>query len=100
MRTITQAAGSHAHVFIGTSLNRDLGDEMKIMVIATGFGQPVNRDPEEMSFPASGSALPFPFGRSTGKENQPEPFHAAGPGSEINRRGGSQMPPFLRNLID
>ncbi len=100
VRTITQAAGSHAHVFIGTSLNRDLGDEMKIMVIATGFGQPVNRDPEEMSFPASGSALPFPFGRSTGKENQPEPFHAAGPGSEINRRGGSQMPPFLRNLID
>ncbi|NLP04323.1 cell division protein FtsZ [Candidatus Fermentibacteria bacterium] len=100
VRTITQAAGNQAHVFLGTSLHKELGDEMKITVIATGFGQPVNTEPEEMPFPSAKAGAPFPFNGRTGRENQPDPFHPVGSGSEINRMGSNQVPPFLRNLID
>jgi cell division protein FtsZ len=98
MATITRAAGNQAQCFLGTSFRDDLGDELKITVIATGFGKPVQREPEEMVLPAS-MGIPFPIAQGTGREHERETFRSSGSGAELSRNNSS-VPSFLRRAVD
>jgi cell division protein FtsZ len=96
MQFITSTSGSQAHVFMGASIDEELGDEMKITVIATGFGQPVVREPEEVVYPMD-APVSFPSQRAARSPENPA-IQPVGPGSRVEMR--SQAPAFLRRLVN
>ncbi len=99
MEIVTKAAGSQANVFMGTSINDKLGEEMRITVIATGFGSPIPEDPEEITLPSQRLAQ-FNFRESVPVERETVPFQPSSKSSEIDNRKSHQVPPFLRRAVD
>jgi cell division protein FtsZ len=98
MRFITATSGMQAHVFMGASIDESLGDEMKITVIATGFGQQVAREPEEVFLPSIDSGISFPSQRAARIPESPsiQPM-SPGPKLETREKG---IPTFLRKTMN
>ena len=53
---ITQATHPDANIIFGSVFDEDMGDEMLITVIATGFGSPEENDAQKMGAPAAQTA--------------------------------------------
>lgn len=53
---ITQATHPDANIIFGSVFDEDMGDEMLITVIATGFGSPEENDAQKMGAPAAAPA--------------------------------------------
>lgn len=53
---ITQATHPDANIIFGSVFDEDMGDEMLITVIATGFGSPEENDAQKMGAPATQTA--------------------------------------------
>lgn len=53
---ITQATHPDANIIFGSVFDEDMGDEMLITVIATGFGSPEENDAEKMGTPKAAPA--------------------------------------------
>ena len=53
---ITQATHPDANIIFGSVFDEDMGDEMLITVIATGFGSPEENDAQKMGAPAASTA--------------------------------------------
>jgi cell division GTPase FtsZ len=84
-------------VRIGRSVDEKMGDEIKVTVIATGFGQTEESAPEEISIKRT--QQPFPFSsQRRGTENLRHSFATGSPGnmstSEVD------IPAFLKRDID
>jgi cell division protein FtsZ len=97
METITNVVGEQANVFMGSSISEDMSDQLKVTVIATGFGEAYAPDPEDLDISLSDD---FPFGAGrTGEESLAAPFvpQSDNPRVTPSRRG---LPPFLKRTID
>ena len=55
---ITQATHPDANIIFGSVFDEEMGDEMLITVIATGFGSPEENDAEKMGIPTAKPAQP------------------------------------------
>jgi len=97
MRFITSTTGPQAHVFMGAGVDESLGDEMKITVIATGFGQVAQREPEEVVFPQLDAAT-FTVPR-IGRGPDSQQLQSLGPGSKVEPQR-SNLPTFLRKTVN
>lgn len=98
VRTITNAAGSQAHVFLGSTHCPDLGDEMRVTVIATGFGQAVEREPEDVTYRTYSQ-----FNAETKpavKDRESIPMNTGGSGPQLDRRADARLPSFLKKEIN
>ena len=101
MEIITRAAGPQANVFMGTSLNEQLGDELMITVVATGFGSPVEMEPEEMVLKTVERTPSISFTPPV-KEKSPVmsvPFRPQTNGSELVK-SDTKLPAFIKRTID
>jgi len=97
METITNVVGEQANVFMGSSISEDMNDQLKVTVIATGFGEAYAPDPEDLDISLSDD---FPFGADrTGEESLATPFvpQSENPRVTPSRKG---LPPFLKRTID
>ena len=95
--TITKVVGPQANVFAGMSVREDLGDVLKVTVIATGFGERFEAQPEFLNMPDT-KETGFPFGKGrSGAEEEVEPF--AVKEDAISQRNSS-IPSFLRRKVD
>lgn len=59
-RVITQSADQNAKIIFGAVIDEDLKDEVKVTVIATGFGKGGSRAPKKMMAAASNVFEPMP----------------------------------------
>lgn len=96
-KIIADAVGDMVEVRIGRSVDEKMGDEIKVTVIATGFGQTEESAPEELSI--NRDQQPFPFSNQRrGTENLRHSFATGSPGnmstSEVD------IPAFLKRDID
>lgn len=96
-KTISDVVGRTAQVFIGHSYGDDVDAEIKVTVIATGFGDRIENDPIEMDLPARVARGPFEGGRR-GTEHIPYPVVAHGSGN-VNTRDAN-LPCFLQRDFD
>lgn len=101
MEMVTRAAGPQANVFMGTSLNEHLGDELRITVVATGFGSPVQVEPEEVVLKSADRSTSVPFGPQA-KDKAPAlsvPFRPLTGNSELVK-SESKLPSFIKRTVD
>ncbi len=96
-KTISDVVGRGAQVFIGHSYGDDVDAEIKVTVIATGFGDRIESEPIEMDLPASAVRGPFE-GTRRGTEHIPFPVVAHGSGN-VNTRDAA-LPCFLQRDFD
>jgi cell division protein FtsZ len=99
METITDVVGEQANVFMGSSITEDMSDQLKVTVIATGFGEAYSPDPEDLELTVS-QQDDYPFGAGrTGEEKLASPFipQSENPRVTPSRKG---LPPFLKRAID
>ncbi len=64
-KIIADAVGDMVEVRIGRSVDEKMGDEIKVTVIATGFGQTEESAPEEL--PSTETSSPSPSATSAGE---------------------------------
>ncbi len=96
-RIISDAVGDMVEVRIGRSVDAKMGDEIKVTVIATGFGQMEEADPEEL--PLKREQPPFPFSsQRKGTENLRRAFSTGSPGNMSSSE--TEIPTFLQRDID
>ncbi|MCK5841431.1 MAG: cell division protein FtsZ [Candidatus Sabulitectum sp.] len=96
-KIISDVVGDMVEIRIGRSVDEKMGDEVKVTVIATGFGQGDDAQPEEL--PMQRGHTPFPFSSERrGTENLSKSYATASPGnmntSEV------EIPTFLQRDID
>ncbi len=100
MEIITRATGPQANVFMGTSLNEHLGEELRITVVATGFGSPVQIEPEEIVLRTERTtSMSF---ASTSKEKASvvnSPFVSQSSDAELVKNL-TKVPSFIQRKID
>jgi cell division protein FtsZ len=100
METITTVVGSQANVFIGTSVSDGMDEELKVTVIATGFGETGVREPEEIQLGSDEEEADYPFARGqSGREHEKVPGRAQSRNPRLDPQR-TQLPPFLRRTID
>jgi cell division protein FtsZ len=97
METVTRATGPQANVFFGTSLNDRMGDELRVTVLATGFGNPEPAEPEEISFPSEKPAMARV---QAGQPREHIPFVQAQPKTQVGAKAPLSIPSFLQRSID
>lgn len=96
-KIISEAVGDMVEVRIGRSVDEKMGDEIKVTVIATGFGQVEESDPEEL--PMKREQTPFPFSsQRKGTENLRRAFSTGSPGNMGANE--TEIPTFLQRDID
>ncbi|HPF32747.1 MAG TPA: cell division protein FtsZ [Candidatus Sabulitectum sp.] len=96
-RIIADAVGDNVEVRIGRSVDEKMGDEIKVTVIATGFGQMDDDEVEEL--PLKREQTPFPFSsRRKGTENLTRSFSTGSPGNMSP--SDVEIPTFLQRDID
>jgi cell division protein FtsZ len=111
---VADLASDDATVVVGTVMDPDIGDELRVTVVATGLGEQVKRGPRPVEAPreirATGTDGPRPAGRN-GSESEPmEPaFRPEAPADQPETPDifGSQqdidyldIPAFLRRQAD
>jgi cell division protein FtsZ len=100
METITSVVGSQANVFIGTSVSDTADEEIKVTVIATGFGETGVMEPEEIQLGSDEEEDEYPFARGqSGREHEKVPGRAQSRNPRIDPQR-TKLPPFLRRTID
>lgn len=96
-KVISDVVGDMVEIRIGRSVDEKMGDEVKVTVIATGFGQSDELVPEEL--PMQSQNAPFPFSSERrGTEDLSRSFSTASPGNMST--GDVDMPTFLQRDID
>jgi cell division protein FtsZ len=70
--TVDEFASSDATVVIGMVIDPDLGDELKVTIVATGLGGAAQTERPMQAVPASGSRVPTPD--STGYSEYDKPL--------------------------
>lgn len=96
-KVISDVVGDMVEVRIGRSVDEKMDDEIKVTVIATGFGKTEETAPDELSIRRKKTAFPFSNERK-GTEDLPRKFSAGSPGNMST--GDIEMPIFLRRDID
>ncbi len=74
-----------------------MGDEVKVTVIATGFGQSDDTQPEELPMQRKHTSFPFSAERR-GTENLQRSYTTASPGNMST--SDVEIPTFLQRDID
>ncbi len=96
-KIISEVVGDMVEIRIGRSVDERMGEEVKVTVIATGFGQVDEVLPEEL--PMQSQHTPFPFsGERRGTENLPRSYSTVSPGNM--RASEVEIPTFLQRDID
>lgn len=96
-KTIAEVVGPQANVFVGMSVREELGDVLKVTVIATGFGEQRKVKPEILDISGTKESE-FPFGKGrSGIEKEVVPF-AVNQDAVSTRH--SSIPSFLRRKVD
>ena len=108
--TIEEFASENATVVIGTVIDPEMVDELKVTVVATGLGEAFakNNEPSITAVvnnpkPVQSGAAEMPLtGRSNARMDEPQP--AAGAGDSQGNAGGEidylDIPAFLRRQAD
>ncbi len=94
---IAEVVGDNVEVRIGRSVDEEMGDEVKVTVIATGFGKTSENTPEELPMRQKHQQFPFSDNRR-GTEELTSDFAVGSPGN-LNA-STSEMPTFLHRDID
>jgi cell division protein FtsZ len=96
-KIIADVVGDMVEIRIGRSVDEKMGEEIKVTVIATGFGQTDENVSEEL--PMKRKHAPFPFSRERrGTENLPKSFSTGSPGNM--NTSSVEIPTFLQRDID
>jgi cell division protein FtsZ len=96
-KVISDVVGDMVEIRIGRSVSENMGDEVKVTVIATGFGQTEDKRPEEL--PMQTKHTPFPFSSERrGTENLHRSYTTASPGNMSTSE--ASIPTFLQRDID
>jgi len=96
-KIIADVVGDMVEIRIGRSVDERMGEEIKVTVIATGFGQSDENVPEEL--PMRKKHTPFPFNRERrGTENLSKSFATGSPGNMSTSE--VEIPTFLQRDID
>jgi cell division protein FtsZ len=96
-RVIADVVGDMVELRIGRSVDEKMGDEIKVTVIATGFGQTEEADAEEL--PVRKQQTSFPFNRERkGTEKLQKSFATRSPGNMSS--ADVDIPSFLQRDFD
>ncbi|MBD3369478.1 cell division protein FtsZ [Candidatus Fermentibacteria bacterium] len=99
MHTITGVVGNQANVFMGSSINEEMGEELKVTVISTGFGEIPASEPEEIEISVD-EEMDFPYAKGrSGQEREQAPIITQGPNPKVETKH-PRIPPFLRRTVD
>ncbi|PIE51623.1 cell division protein FtsZ [Candidatus Fermentibacteria bacterium] len=96
-KAIADVVGDNVELRIGRSVDEKMGDEIKVTVIATGFGRSEESAPDELSITRDQPTFPFSAERK-GTEELPRRFSTGSPGRMST--GDVEMPIFLRRDVD
>jgi cell division protein FtsZ len=90
---VTRAVGDQADVSLGSSIVEEMGDRLKVTVIATGFGDMDEPEEIEMPMPASAAA-----GMRSTTDRLRQAFEHESPRSQKTAEGARPLPVYLRTM--
>lgn len=101
--SVRQFASDNATVVVGTSIEPDLGDELRVTVVATGIGSELQTNNIKLvagNTSSTAAKTDTPAAQPAAAEKAEEPKPAARPEKDATYMDNYDFPTFLRNQAD